>query len=55
MAKEKKTTRRTKVKDLPKKEKALSKKEQKKVKGGTESLTMDGQSRYVSRFPERSG
>ena len=35
MAKEsKKTTRRTQVKDLPRKKKELSKEEQKKVKGG---------------------
>jgi len=35
MAKEKKTNQRTKVKDLPKSKKELTKQEQKKVKGGS--------------------
>jgi len=38
MTKQKATKRRTKVKDLPKKEKELSKGEQKKVKGGSEPV-----------------
>ena len=36
MAKKEEQKRRTQVKDLPKKEKELSKEEQKKVKGGFE-------------------
>jgi len=35
MAKQKATKRRTKVKDLPKKKKELSKSEQKKIQGGS--------------------
>ena len=40
MAKKKETQRRTQVKDLPKKEKELSKGEQKKVKGGSEPVNI---------------
>lgn len=47
--KEKTSKRRTQVKDLPKKEKALSKDEQKKVKGG-ETLARKGSSKQESQL-----
>ncbi|PYS88681.1 MAG: hypothetical protein DMF64_19970 [Acidobacteria bacterium] len=40
MVKKKAAKRRTQVKDLPKKEKALSKEGQKKIKGGAQDLSI---------------
>ena len=47
MVKAKKTKRHIQVKDLPKKEKELSKAEQKKVKGGDADINTN----YFKRYP----